>query len=123
MQKVFITGHSGMVGSALVRSIKTNRPDWELLLLGRKDLNLLDQSAVDRFMSNERPKLVINAAANVNVTGNQLTLNTGSVTLIGKANVTPDATPLTITVKDATAITWSEIDPNTSSVWVEIDPI
>jgi hypothetical protein len=43
--------------------------------------------------------------------------------LIGKANVTPDATPLTITVKDATAITWSEIDPNTSSVWVEIDPI
>lgn len=65
MQKVFITGHSGMVGSALVRSIKTNRPDWELLLLGRKDLNLLDQSAVDRFMSNERPKLVINAAARV----------------------------------------------------------
>jgi hypothetical protein len=52
-----------------------------------------------------------------------LTLNTGSVTLIGKANVTPDATPLTITVKDATAITWSEIDPNTNSVWVEIDPI
>jgi hypothetical protein len=43
--------------------------------------------------------------------------------LIGKANVTPDATPLTITVKDATAITWSEIDPNTNSVWVEIDPI
>ena len=67
--------------------------------------------------------MVINAAANVNVTGNQLTLNTGSVTLIGKANVTPDATPLTITVKDATAITWSEIDPNTNSVWVEIDPI
>ena len=65
MQKVFITGHSGMVGSALVRSIKTNRPDWELLLMGRKDLNLLDQSAVDRFMSNERPKLVINAAARV----------------------------------------------------------
>ena len=65
MQKVFITGHSGMVGSALVRSIKANRPDWELLLLGRKDLNLLNQSAVDRFMSNQRPNLVINAAARV----------------------------------------------------------
>ena len=65
MQKVFITGHSGMVGSALVRSIKANRSDWELLLLGRKDLNLLNQSAVDRFMSNERPNLVINAAARV----------------------------------------------------------
>ena len=65
MQKVFIAGHSGMVGSALVRSININHPDWELILLGRKDLDLLDQSAVDKFMSAERPNLIINAAAKV----------------------------------------------------------
>ena len=47
---------------------------------------------------------------------------TGSVSIIAEANVTPDATPLTITVKDATAITWSEIDPNVSNTWTEIKP-
>jgi hypothetical protein len=64
----------------------------------------------------------VQASAVTSVTGNALTMATGSVSIIAEANVTPDATPLTITVKDATAITWSEIDPGANQTWVEIKP-
>ena len=66
--------------------------------------------------------VTIEASAVTSVTGNALTMATGSVSIIAEANVTPDATPLTITVKDATAITWSEIDPGVSNTWTEIKP-
>jgi nucleoside-diphosphate-sugar epimerase len=44
MPKVFITGHQGMVGSAVVRAIKKSYTDWSILLADRKKLDLLDQS-------------------------------------------------------------------------------
>ena len=56
------------------------------------------------------------------VTGNALTMATGSVSIIADANITPDASPLTLTVNDASAITWSEIDPGANQTWVEIEP-
>ena len=65
MPKVFITGHQGMVGSALVRVIKKSYTDWSILLAGRNKLDLLDQSGVENFLSRERPDFVINAAAKV----------------------------------------------------------
>jgi GDP-L-fucose synthase len=65
MPKVFITGHQGMVGSALVRVIKKSYTDWSILLAGRNKLDLLDQSGVEKFLSQERPDFVINAAAKV----------------------------------------------------------
>ena len=65
MPKVFITGHRGMVGSALVRAIQKNYADWSLLLVDRNQLDLLDQSTVEKFLSSERPEFIINAAARV----------------------------------------------------------
>ena len=65
MPKVFITGHQGMVGSAVVRAIKKKLPYMDILLADRKQLDLLDQSGVEEFLSQERPDFVINAAAKV----------------------------------------------------------
>ena len=65
MPRVFITGHLGMVGSALVRSIQKNYTGWSLLLVDRKQLDLLDQSEVENFLSSEKPDFIINAAARV----------------------------------------------------------
>ena len=65
MPKVFITGHRGMVGSALVRAVEQNCPTWTLLLADRKQLDLLDQTSVEQFLSEERPDFVINAADKV----------------------------------------------------------
>ena len=65
MLKVFITGHRGMVGSALVRAVEQNCPTWTLLLADRKQLDLLDQTSVEQFLSDEKPDFVINAAAKV----------------------------------------------------------
>ena len=65
MPKVFITGHRGMVGSALVRAVEQNCPTWTLLLADRKQLDLLDQTSVEQFLSDEKPDFVINAAAKV----------------------------------------------------------
>ncbi len=65
MPKVFITGHQGMVGSAVVRAIKKNYSDWSILSADRKKLDLLDQNGVEKFLSQERPDFLINAAAKV----------------------------------------------------------
>jgi len=65
MPKVFITGHRGMVGSALVRAVEQNCPTWTLLLADRKQLDLLDQTSVEQFLSDEKPDCIINAAAKV----------------------------------------------------------
>jgi GDP-L-fucose synthase len=65
MPKVFITGHRGMVGSALVRAVEKNRPSWTLLLADRKQLDLLNQKDVEQFLSDKKPDYIINAAARV----------------------------------------------------------
>jgi GDP-L-fucose synthase len=62
--KVFIAGHHGMVGSALVRRLK-KEPGTELLLRDRKQLDLTSQSAVSAFLAAEKPDIAIIAAAKV----------------------------------------------------------
>lgn len=64
MTKVFIAGHHGMVGSALVRRLK-KEPGTELLLRDRKQLDLTSQSAVSTFLAAEKPDIAIIAAAKV----------------------------------------------------------
>ncbi|PTT75048.1 GDP-fucose synthetase [Pelomonas sp. HMWF004] len=62
--KIFVTGHRGMVGSALVRRLKTAGFD-NVLTRGRDELNLLSQDAVIRFLGTERPDYIFIAAAKV----------------------------------------------------------
>ena len=65
MARIFITGHRGMVGSALVRGLQKQDANHELILAGREVLDLLDQSKVDQFLKENKPHIVINAAAKV----------------------------------------------------------
>lgn len=52
-KRVFVAGHNGMVGSAIVRQLK-NRDDIELVLRSRQELNLLNAQDVNHFFANER---------------------------------------------------------------------
>jgi GDP-L-fucose synthase len=62
--KIYVAGHRGLVGSALVRAIeKSGEHTW--LGKTRHELNLLDRSAVFEFVKNEQPDWVIVAAAKV----------------------------------------------------------
>jgi GDP-L-fucose synthase len=62
-KKVFVAGHQGMVGSALVRRLA--REDVKLLTVSRRELDLRDQGAVFRWFSQNRPQGVFLAAAKV----------------------------------------------------------
>ncbi len=62
--RVFIAGHKGLVGSALMRRLK-QQPDVHLLVRDRAELNLLDQRAVQQFFNSERIDQVYLAAAKV----------------------------------------------------------
>jgi GDP-L-fucose synthase len=60
---VFVAGHRGMVGAALVRSLA--REDVELLTVGRSEVDLRDQAAVFSWFAAKRPQVVFLAAAKV----------------------------------------------------------
>jgi GDP-L-fucose synthase len=62
--KLFIAGHQGMVGSALVRRF-SGEPGVDLVLRTRAQLDLTDQAAVESFYSREKPDAAIIAAAKV----------------------------------------------------------
>lgn len=60
---VFVAGHRGMVGSALVRRLAAE--NVELLMVGRSEVDLRDQAAVNKWFSAHRPQAVFLAAAKV----------------------------------------------------------
>ncbi|HBC3894933.1 TPA: GDP-L-fucose synthase [Vibrio parahaemolyticus] len=63
-KRIFVAGHKGMVGSAIVRQLE-NRADVEIVTCDRTELDLLDQKAVDTFFANEKIDEVYLAAAKV----------------------------------------------------------
>jgi GDP-L-fucose synthase len=65
MSKIFVTGHGGMVGSAILRALAHSEAEWEILTRFRAELDLCDQSAVDAFIESEKPGFIINAAGRV----------------------------------------------------------
>ena len=62
--KLYIAGHNGMVGSALVRRFR-HEAGATLVLRTRKELDLSSQAAVDAFFAAEKPEMAIIAAAKV----------------------------------------------------------
>jgi len=61
--KIFIAGHKGMVGSAILRLL--NDQDVEIITKDRTELNLLNQVSVQNFFENEKIDQVYLAAAKV----------------------------------------------------------
>ncbi len=62
--KIFVAGHRGLVGSAIVRSLK-KKGYTNIIEKTRSELNLLDQEAVKLFFETDKPDYVILAAAKV----------------------------------------------------------
>ena len=62
--KIFVTGHRGMVGSAIARRLQAGGYN-NLLTRTHAELDLLDQRAVHAFLANEKPDYVFIAAAKV----------------------------------------------------------
>jgi GDP-L-fucose synthase len=62
--KIYVAGHTGLVGSALTRTLK-EKGYTNLLLRTMEELDLTDQKAVDLFFSEQRPEYVLIAAAKV----------------------------------------------------------
>ncbi len=62
--RVFVAGHRGLVGSAIVRRLEGEGFSG-LLLRSHAELDLTDRAAVDRFFDAERPEYVFLAAARV----------------------------------------------------------
>lgn len=62
--RIYVAGHSGLIGSALVRLLK-EKSYSNIITRTRKSLDLTDQKAVDRFFSKEKPEYVFLAAARV----------------------------------------------------------
>jgi len=61
---IFVAGHRGLVGSAIVRRLQADGAT-RLLTRTRSELDLIDQAAVEDFFASERPEFVFLAAAKV----------------------------------------------------------
>lgn len=62
--KIFVAGHNGLVGSAIVRKLESLGHN-NFVLRNKKELDLRDQEAVKKFFVTERPDYVFLAAAKV----------------------------------------------------------
>ena len=62
--KIFIAGHKGMVGSAILRKLKS-KGFSKIIVCEKKKLNLLNQDKVFKFLKKKKPDVVIIAAARV----------------------------------------------------------
>ena len=66
--------------------------------------------------------VTITADANVTAVKNVLVISIGSATITADANVSPTGNALALATGTISAITWSEIDPGVSMTWTPIDP-
>ncbi len=64
MKKIFVAGHRGMVGSAIVRTLRAHG-QADIITRSHSELDLTNQAAVRKFFEKERPEQVYLAAAKV----------------------------------------------------------
>jgi len=62
--RIYVAGHRGMVGSAIIRTLQS-RGHRNIIVRGSSEVDLRNQEAVHRFMSEQRPEYVFLAAAKV----------------------------------------------------------
>jgi len=62
--KIYVAGHNGLVGSAIVRSLK-KKGYKKILIASRKKLDLTNQNKVNSFLKKNKPKFIFLAAAKV----------------------------------------------------------
>ncbi len=62
--RIFVAGHRGLVGSAIVRRLRAEAAD-QLILRTRQELDLTDQAAVESFFATEKPEYVFMVAGKV----------------------------------------------------------
>tara|TARA_B100001121_G_scaffold266456_1_gene249106 strand:+ start:1612 stop:2547 length:936 start_codon:yes stop_codon:yes gene_type:complete len=62
--KVFVAGHKGLIGSAIVRKLKS-KGYKNILTIDKKKLNLINQKEVFKFLKKTKPKFIFLAAAKV----------------------------------------------------------
>ena len=84
-KRVWVAGHRGMVGSAIVRRLQSER--CEVLTAGRRDVDLRRQADVEKWTSRNKPDVVFVAAAatgqlrriatTYSITDRRLTIETG----------------------------------------------
>ena len=63
-EPIFVAGHRGLVGGAIVRELKANGCE-NIITRTRSELDLLQPDAVRRFFNETRPAIVVDAAARV----------------------------------------------------------
>lgn len=69
--KIFVSGHRGLVGTALVKEL-TNQGYTNIVVRTREELDLMDTKAVNEFFSSEKPEYVFHLAAKVGgIVGNK----------------------------------------------------
>jgi GDP-L-fucose synthase len=62
-RRIFVAGHRGMVGGALLRRLVSE--NCTILTASRKELNLIDQTSVTNWITNNKPDVIFLAAAKV----------------------------------------------------------
>ena len=63
-ERIFVAGHRGMVGSAILRRLD-DEARFEVITRARSELDLCNGSAVNEFFAQEKPDVVVMAAARV----------------------------------------------------------
>ena len=61
--RIFVAGHKGMVGSALVRKLK--KKNFKIITANKKELNLINKTEVQNFFKNHKIDQVYLSAAKV----------------------------------------------------------
>lgn len=65
INKIYVAGHKGMVGSAIMRKLSSIETEYKVLIADKEDLDLRDHKAVLEFIKINRPDCIIIAAARV----------------------------------------------------------